>query len=66
MQVINWDLIRHPLNWVILFLMIFIAMIAMKLLLDGGFTGSPFPASKPTPPEPMNDDSPSDNGTGSF
>lgn len=25
MEVVNWNLVRHPINWVILFLMVFFA-----------------------------------------
>jgi hypothetical protein len=31
MEIINWGLIKHPINWVILFLMVFIAMTALHL-----------------------------------
>lgn len=34
MGVINWNIISHPLNWVILFLMVFIAAIALHLVLN--------------------------------
>jgi hypothetical protein len=33
MEVVNWNLIRHPMNWVILFLMVFIAGISINLIL---------------------------------
>lgn len=39
MQVINWELISHPLNWVILFLMVFIAMLFVSVVLNN--FGSP-------------------------
>lgn len=39
MQILNWELISHPLNWVILFLMVFIAMIFVSIVLNN--FGSP-------------------------
>jgi len=61
MDVINWQLIRHPMNWLIVFLMVFIAMIAVHLILSG-FSGdlSAYPAqpNNPNPPSPI-----FDNGT---
>lgn len=33
-MVINWKLISHPLNWVILFLMVFIAGIGIHFILN--------------------------------
>jgi hypothetical protein len=38
MEIINWKIAAHPINWVILFLMAFIAMIAITLVLDS-FSG---------------------------
>lgn len=32
MQVVNWQLASHPMNWVILFLMVFIAGIAVHIV----------------------------------
>jgi hypothetical protein len=32
MEVINWNLVRHPLNWVTLFLMVFIAVVAVRVI----------------------------------
>lgn len=32
MEIINWRLIAHPMNWVIVFLMVFIALIAVHLV----------------------------------
>ena len=31
-QLINWELVRNPYNWVVLFLMTVFAMIALALL----------------------------------
>lgn len=31
---INWGMLQHPSNWVIVFLMVFIAMIGVALLQD--------------------------------
>lgn len=31
MEVVNWGLIKHPINWITLMLMVFIAMIAVHL-----------------------------------
>lgn len=39
MQILNWELISHPLNWVILFLMVFIAMLFFSIILNN--FGSP-------------------------
>jgi hypothetical protein len=33
-EVINWRLVGHPLNWVTVFLMVFIASIAMHFVLS--------------------------------
>lgn len=33
MEVINWKIVSHPMNWVTLFLMVFIGGIAAHLLL---------------------------------
>jgi hypothetical protein len=33
MEIINWKLISHPLNWVVLFLMIFIFLAGLNLVL---------------------------------
>ena len=33
MEVINWRLVGHPLNWITLFLMVFIAGIAIHFVL---------------------------------
>lgn len=35
MEIINWKLIAHPMNWVVLFLMVFIAGIAIHLIFRG-------------------------------
>jgi hypothetical protein len=35
MQVINWRLISNPINWVTLFVMVFIAGIALHFALQG-------------------------------
>lgn len=34
MQIINWDLASHPMNWITLFLMIFISSIVLHLILS--------------------------------
>lgn len=34
MEVINWKLVTHPLNWVILFFMVFIASLALHFVLS--------------------------------
>lgn len=31
MEILNWGLIKHPMNWVILLLMVFIAATALHL-----------------------------------
>lgn len=35
MEVINWRIASHPLNWITVFLMIFIAGIAFHFILEG-------------------------------
>lgn len=35
MELINWRIVRHPLNWITVFLMIFIAGIAIHFVLVG-------------------------------
>jgi hypothetical protein len=40
MEVINVDLMKHPMNWITLVLMVLIAGIAMHLILSW-FKGSP-------------------------
>lgn len=35
MEVINWRIAGHPLNWVTLFLMVFISGIALHFILTG-------------------------------
>lgn len=42
---INWSLVSHPLNWVVLFLMVFIAMIFAHFVL-AYFTGTPVDTGK--------------------
>ena len=34
MEVINWELIKHPMNWVIILLMVFLFGIFIHLILD--------------------------------
>lgn len=34
MEFINWNLMRHPLNWVTIFLMLFIAGIALHFIMQ--------------------------------
>jgi hypothetical protein len=34
LQLINWQLAKHPLNWVIILLMVLLAGIALHLVLD--------------------------------
>lgn len=34
MEIINWRLISHPLNWVTLFLMVFIALFLFHMVAD--------------------------------
>lgn len=34
MEVINWRIVKHPLNWITVFLMIFIAGIAIHFILQ--------------------------------
>lgn len=35
MEVINWRIAGHPLNWVTLFLMVFISSLAIHFVLTG-------------------------------
>lgn len=46
MEFINWKLASHPLNWVIVFLMVFIFLLGVHLVVD--FTQRP----KPNVPSP--------------
>jgi hypothetical protein len=32
MEIINWNIVRHPMNWVTLFLMVFIAVTAVRII----------------------------------
>lgn len=34
MQIINWDLASHPMNWATVFLMVFLASIVVHLILS--------------------------------
>jgi hypothetical protein len=34
MEIVNWKLAGHPMNWVVLLLMVFIAMIAVHFVLS--------------------------------
>jgi hypothetical protein len=34
MKIINFDLIKHPMNWIIVILMVFIAGVAFHLVLN--------------------------------
>lgn len=34
MEVVNWELIKHPMNWVVVLLMVMIAGIFITLVLD--------------------------------
>lgn len=34
MEIINWKIASHPINWVVVFLMVFIASIAVHFLLS--------------------------------
>lgn len=34
MKILNWELLSHPLNWVTIFLMVFIAALAFHLILS--------------------------------
>lgn len=34
MDIVNWDLVKHPINWIIVLLMVFIAGIALHLILQ--------------------------------
>lgn len=33
MEIINWNMVKHPLNWVILFLMVFVPLTLAHVLL---------------------------------
>jgi hypothetical protein len=46
MQVLNWSLIKHPLNWLIILMMLFFAGIAGTLFLELlGLTPATIPGS---------------------
>lgn len=33
MEIINWNIVSHPMNWIVLFLMVFIVALALHLSL---------------------------------
>lgn len=40
MEIVNWKIVSHPMNWVILFLMVMIAGIGIHFIVRGlGATG---------------------------
>lgn len=41
MEIINWNIVSHPVNWVVLFLMVFIAAIALHFILSSFATPAP-------------------------
>jgi hypothetical protein len=43
MKIINWELMSHPMNWLILFLMVFIPVVAIHVI-----AGGPPPSPSPT------------------
>lgn len=50
MEILNWKLLAHPLNWIVLFLMVFIAGFALHLIF-GQSANVPLPtAGSPLPP----------------
>jgi hypothetical protein len=40
-QIINWDLIREPINWVIVALMLAIAVFGLNLIVNSGSGSNP-------------------------
>lgn len=34
MRILNWELLSHPMNWVVIFLMLFIGGIGITLVLN--------------------------------
>lgn len=50
MEILNWKLLAHPMNWIVLFLMVFIAGFAIHLVI-GKSTAIPLPTTgSPLPP----------------
>lgn len=47
MDLINFELLRHPLNWLTVILMVFIGGIAVHLILQYQTDGSPLRKSNP-------------------
>lgn len=41
MKLINWPLMRHPLNWLTIWLMLFIAGVALHVVMTGMGKGVP-------------------------
>jgi len=41
MQIINWTLVKHPLNWVTIWLMLFLGGMALHFIMVGLGKGSP-------------------------
>jgi len=39
-QLINWDIIKNPINWVIVGLMLYIAVFGLNLIVSAGNGGS--------------------------
>lgn len=35
MHIVNWGLVKHPLNWLTVFLMLYLAAMAGTLVLEG-------------------------------
>lgn len=45
MEIINWEIISHPMNWIVLFLMVFIA----ALVIHWGATAAGYKGTIPLP-----------------
>lgn len=45
MQILNWKILSHPINWVVLFLMVFIGGIAVHFILRGLGSTGPAPSA---------------------
>ena len=39
-QLINWDIIKNPINWVIVALMLYIAVFGLNLVINAGSGGA--------------------------
>lgn len=41
MEIINWKLVKHPMNWLVVFFMVFILMFALRMILGDDAPAGP-------------------------